>query len=337
MRGPDDVLSQALRFLRRAGVRISGGDLDDLSLVLADGTAKSVAVKMSFSGLTPSKISIDRSRRLDSTTILYVVPKAGNTVLEAARKGHVDLVALDPAQVIIGAQTLLGEDNEATELASHPRRGKTPWGRLAVERSLALTSEALDQSEIARYAGITQQAVSGALKNLSDYSVRGQHGWMAKDRPALIDHWLSLYPGPGGAATYWYSLDSVSEQARRAVELASALGAAPLVSGDAAADLLAPWRLPSGAHLYLREAVDFTDAGFSPAGPDEATLTAVIPEDRSLWTVIALLPLNRTLPLADPLIVLWDVLRSRGPDALEAADKLRTAIGTSDMTMKGSG
>lgn len=331
----DDYMSQALRLLRRADVRITGGDLSDLSLVFASGQAKTVAVKILVSGPTPSKIRADRARRPDST-LLYVVPAAGRTVLEAARHGIVDLVALDPEHVIISSQALLRGENEGIKQTTHGPRGKTPWGRLAVERSLALTGGALSQSEIAEYAGITQQAVSGALKNLDEYIIRHQNGWEPKDRHLLIDHWLSHYPGPGGAATFWYSLDSAAEQARNAVDLAFSLGANPLVSGDAAADILAPWRLPSSTHLYIREAVDFTDAGFSPAAPDEATLTAAIPRDPSLWNVAALLTVKRDLPLADPLIVLWDVLRSKGPDADEAAQKLRTTIETSSVATNGS-
>jgi hypothetical protein len=318
------LLSNALRLLRRAAVRITGGDLHALALTLPDGRAKTVALLATASSPTPSKIHADLARR-PITPILYVVASPGPAVLAAAESGDVDLVSIDPPAVLIDGSRLLELKPEDTSAEIRRRKGKTPWGQLAAERALIVSVDPMRQAEIADAALITQQAVSNSLKSLGDLVVRLSRGWKAKDASRLINRWLETYPGPGGATTYWYSLDSPAEQAKAAVELARDLDSSPLVSGDAAADIISPWRLPITTRLYVREMVDFTDAGFIPTEPQDATLMVTVPDDPTLWTTAGL-GKARELPVADPLIVLWDVLRSSGPDADEAAARLREAI-----------
>jgi hypothetical protein len=324
MSDTESSLSQALRLLRRAAVRIAGGDLHALALTLPNGRAKTVSLLATAFSPTPSKIEADLARH-PKTAIMYVVVSPGPAVMSAAEKGDVDLISIDPSAVLIGGDRLLGLESGDTNSGIRPRKGKTPWGQLAVERALIVNADPMKQTEIADVALISQQAVSNALKTLDDLVVRLSWGWKAKDVGRLIDRWLVTYPGPGGATTYWYSLDSPAEQARAAVELARDLDSSPLVSGDAAADLISPWRLPITTRVYIRQMVDFTDAGFTPTEPQDATLIVTVPEDPTLWTTAGLSK-PREIPVADPLIVLWDVLRSSGPDADEAAARLREAI-----------
>ena len=107
------------------------------------------------------------------------------------------------------------------------------------------------------------QAVSQAFTTIRWSARRGR--LRAENRSALIERWLAGYPGPGGATTYWFALQSVLQQGDDARELAAELAAEPLLSGDSAADEYAPWRLPDRAVLYMRETVDLTPAGFTPA------------------------------------------------------------------------
>jgi hypothetical protein len=324
MSDTESSLSQALRLLRRADVRIAAGDLHALALTLPNGSGKIVSLLATAFSPTPSKIEADLARN-PRTSIMYVVVSPGPAVMSAAEKGDVDLISIDPSAVLIGGDRLLGLETGDTDSGVRHRKGKTPWGQLAAERALIVNGDPMKQAEIADAALITQQAVSNALKSLDDLVVRLSWGWKAKDAGRLIDRWLESYPGPGGATTYWYSLDSPAEQAKAAVELARDLDSSPLVSGDAAADLISPWRLPITTRLYIRQMVDFTDAGFTPTEPQDATLIVTVPDDPTLWTTAGL-GKPREIPLADPLIVLWDVLRSSGPDADEAAGRLRETI-----------
>lgn len=324
MSDTESSLSHALRLLRRADVRITGGDLQALAISLPNGSGRIVSLMATAFSPTPSKIEADLARN-PSSSIMYVVTSPGHAVLNAAARGDVDLISIDPPAVTIGGDSFLGSETRDKETGTRHRKGKTPWGQLAAERALIVNGDPMKQVEIAEAALISQQAVSKALKSLDDLVVRLSWGWRAKDASRLINRWLESYPGPGGATTYWYSLDSPAEQAKAAVELARDLDSSPLVSGDAAADLISPWRLPSTTRLYLRQMVDFTDAGFTLAEPQDATLIVTVPDDPTLWTTAAL-GKPREIPLADPLIVLWDVLRSGGSDAAEAAGRLRETI-----------
>lgn len=320
----ESSLSLALRVLRRAAVRITGGDLRALSLSLPGGTAKTVALLAPAFSPTPSKIEADLARH-PKTPIMYVVKSPGHAVLASAERGEVDLVSIEPPAVLVGGRWLLDLKTEEGVPGAQHRRGKMPWGQLAAERALIVSPDPMKQADIADAAMISQQAVSNALKTLDDFVVRMSQGWTDKETRRLVDRWMETYPGPGGASTFWYSLDSPGEQAKAAVQLAQDLDSSPLVSGDAAADLIAPWRLPITTRLYVREMVDFTEAGFTPAEPRDATLIVTVPDDPTLWKT-AELGKQTDIPLADPLIVLWDVLRSSGPDADEAAARLREAI-----------
>lgn len=310
----------ALILLREAGVRIDGGGLENLALTLPDGTHRVARVKVMLKSPSPSVLRDHDQGGLR----LYIVPTASSAIKDAAFEGTADLIVLNPPTVILNGAPLLTSADAAT-LSAAPR-GPKPWGRLAAERILALSGEPVRQVEIAVAAGMSQQATSKALKTLGKLVHYGQHdGWSAPDREKLIDHWLETYPGPGGLPSYWYGLDPIPSQARQAITIAQELEAEPLLSGDMAADLIAPWRHPARTHIYLRQAVDFTDAGFSPATPEEATLVATIPADKTLWGTAAI-GKPRPLPTADPVIVLWDLLHETGPDAPEAASHVRRSI-----------
>lgn len=312
-------LSQAILLLRQADVRISGGNLEALSLTLPDASNREVAVHIAESPPTPSKIDLLLAR---PQRVLVVTSRPGRAVTEAARTDRLDLITISPASVVIGGVELLGAPAPEPVAAHH---GRAAWGRWAIMRTLALATEPLTQKELADAAGISQPAVNKNLKNLLAYVHRGPHGWSAPDRNALLSWWLVSYPGPRGASTYWYSLKSAVQQAEDAAKFAEQMGAKPLISGDAAADLYAPWRLPDTVRLYLREVVDFTDAGFTPASPDEATLIVTIPEDPTLWPT-AHLSHREGLALADPLVTLRDVAAGGAADSQDAAEHLREAI-----------
>ena len=140
----------------------------------------------------------------------------------------------------------------------------------------------------------------------------------------LIAWWLHRYPGPGGATSYWASLAPLADQATAAT--AEAPGPVA-VSGDLAADLLAPWRRPRQVVVYAAQPPALTDRGFVPAtSVEDASLVLTAPQDRGVW-LPAPWPLGEDqLPSADPLQVLYDIGRSGGPDAPDAAEHLTEAL-----------
>jgi hypothetical protein len=206
---------------------------------------------------------------------------------------------------------------------------------LAIVRDL-LAGGAASQGTLAEHARVTQGRVSQALTTLVDAglvsrtSVAGRPRWQAADWDKLADWWLDTYPGAGGLTTYWYGLADPAEQARAVVSRMRGSGVPAAVSGDVAADVLAPWRRPGRAVLYADlaghpAAADLTAAGLTPSGPEEATLELVVPADHGVWPRHQAHP-NTDLPLADGLQVLWDVRRSPGSDADQAVAALRAAL-----------
>ncbi|MCX2748971.1 hypothetical protein OOZ51_14275 [Arthrobacter sp. MI7-26] len=321
----EETLSIALRLLRQAGVQISGGNLKDLSLTLPDGSTRVVNVKVASIPPTPSMTAGYLERQEGREHYLVITHRPSRHVTAAAARDALDMIAVEPPSVMIGGRELLLGGTEPAAPKPTPSQGKPAWGRYALLRSLLLSTEPQIQRVLAHEAGISQPAVTKNLKLFDTWVAKNESGWFARDKTQLLDYLLKLYPGPRGATSYWYSLRSLDEQLREAIQYAEEMGAKPLVSGDVAADIYAPWRLPDRATIYLREFVDFNDAGFSPASRDEATLIAVTPEDLTLWLTASVAE-HEGLPLADPLLTLWDLTQNEAPDAPDAVKHLRDAI-----------
>jgi hypothetical protein len=151
----------------------------------------------------------------------------------------------------------------------------------------------------------------------------GRTGWVADDWDALLDWWLTTYPGPGGITTYWYGLTSPREQAGAVIAALADGERRVAVSGDVAADEIAPWRRPGRAVIYAeirdgKDGPDLTATGLTPSGPAEATLELIVPADPGVWVAPSPTGAESTLPLADMLQVFWDVRRAPGADSDQA-------------------
>ncbi len=205
-------------------------------------------------------------------------------------------------------------------------------GGFAVLRRIIEAAEgtAVRQVDLAATTAMSQARVSQLLSLWRrDGIVEGSRAaWRVSDRARALDVWLAGYPGPGGTTTHWVGLDGMWPAA---LSVLDRLPVGSVTSGDAAADLLAPWRRPVRAVLYATQLPDLGATGLVPVvSADEASVTVVVPADRSVWPVE---PLSRTfekreVALADPLQVLWDLTRSGGLDADQASARLRAWVET---------
>jgi hypothetical protein len=144
-------------------------------------------------------------------------------------------------------------------------------------------------------------------------------------REALLDRFLTEYPGPGGSEHYYYTLDSPVDVAVRAGQ-ASTPTRPMVVSADVGPDLIVPWRRPSLVILYVRHAIEPATLGLTDAqGRHDANVIMRAPEDRSVFPMPALVGQVRKneVPLADPLQQIWDLQDLGGADRIEAAGRLR--------------
>ncbi len=330
--------------LADAGVTVDVVDADHVRLVdhADDLRAGSVLVQIKAFRypITPSKVP----PAPEGGAGLLIVPSATRALIQTARARGWSVITDDgTADVVIGERRVQRAPDEGDSPARQSGlsgRGPISWPRWTIIRVLLATGTLpLPQSDAAQLLGTSQATVSRAISTLErDGLVRTTESANHKrvveptDWDRLLDWWLQHYPGPGGTDSYWYSLDELRSQARHAVaELGRASSTAdPVLSGDLAADYVAPWRRPASIVLYVRHSAPLDHAGFvSVAGPQEATLVVRAPKDPGVWMPTEW-PLEEEteLRLADPVQVLHDLMHAAGPDSGEAVAHLRVKLRT---------
>jgi hypothetical protein len=316
------------RALAAAGVGVDAVDADHVRLWDDHGEAVVLVRRLPYR-ITPSKVPDPPAE-----PGLLVLPKASSRTMTAATdRGW--FVATDSGAVVLtlGDRRIVRPPDEADAQTQHRQRpGPRSWVTFTVVRRL-LAAPAPSQAELAHRLGVSQSKVSKVLNRLMVLGLvqRSEREWGSANWEGLVDWWLREYPGPGGTTSYWYSLDDLPTQTAAAVTiLERAHGdARPVISGDAAADLLAPWRRPTRAVLYTQAAASLSPAGFVPVDRiEDATLVVTAAADPGVWLPRQWrVPVgDQHLPVADPLQVLFDVSHSEAPDAGEAADHLKAQL-----------
>lgn len=306
--------------------------LRELDIALIHGSGSDLWVLRDASGDTWVASPTDPVPRLDARTVsrlsggaasgqgrtLLIGSRATSEVTQRAASGEIDILTEEPLRLIRRGIVHRAEE-PALAVAAPRRTGRPAWVRWALMRLLLRDGSLPDQTEVAARLGVSQQAVSRALRAL-----RGTGTEDPAD--ALLDRFLDEYPGPGGKEFGWYGLDPVTTQTDAAVTLADSLELEPIIGGDVAADRIAPWKLPSRSRIYLREPMDLGGEGFVPAPLTEATLICCTPRDLSLWATGTDVENGTPHLRADPALVLWELQHSDDPDSDQAAGRLRTAI-----------
>lgn len=330
--------------LRRVdvGTVITGPKTVSLTLSIS---SQVLAAKLRVLQAPPTPSAVERDlASAGEAHILYVVPHATASLKKAAAADKVIVVSLDDGAVSYRDMW----HNEVTRVTHHdsglitlePQRSRRPaYGRYALMRTLLRTSQPRSQKQLAAETGITQAAVSNALKRLGDLVLRTETGWVATDPEKLFSAFIAGYPGPGGIETFWYSLRPPRATAQSIVEEFDAENV--LISGDVGADFLQPWRRPRETVLYANgsppRAYAFASKGLAEAEPREANVKLIVPADQTIWTTARHWPSleSETNPgkspevgkeLTDPLIIAWDVLRAAGPDAPDALEEIRQYV-----------
>lgn len=209
-----------------------------------------------------------------------------------------------------------------------------PWrGRSAFQVLRRIIQRGLDQPQqlLAHAAGVSQPRVSQVVTTLEDLGLVDLDNRVVADLEGLLDAWLAHYPGPGGVETRWFAPDGLGAVVA-ALDHADRGGFRPLLSGEIAADQLAPYALPTTALMYAEDVLDLAQAGLvRTPEPEMAVLTVIVAEDPTVGPPVGQQPSEatvggRTCRLADGLQVLWDVNRSRSVDAPQQAAHLRRRL-----------
>jgi len=200
------------------------------------------------------------------------------------------------------------------EPAQSRRKGPAPYARFATGRVLLSGASRTDQIRLAELAGVTQGSVSNALRRIPEHRNPG----------AAFDELVDEYPGPGGQTYYWWSSQPVNEQARHLARLGA------LLSGDFAADRIAPWRMPERVVAYVDAPLDLAASGYVLADPSDYTTLVAVPADPTLRATARAWSASSAagdVVVADPIIAAYDVTRSATTgDDDEAVEKLRDVV-----------
>ena len=206
------------------------------------------------------------------------------------------------------------------------------WGEATSRavRLLAVRTVPTLQVDLARELGITQPRVSQIGRLLATEDVRFADVHEADQRARLVLLYALHHAPAVVTETLWYDIDPSHEQVARAVDYLVDVGAAAVVSADAAPDFVAPWRSPTLTAIYTNLDAPLDSAGFVPAmARGEASIVLRHVSDPSLlepWQA----PREAPFPLAHPLQQIWDLRDLGGEDRFEASERLmrRVVMGT---------
>jgi hypothetical protein len=254
---------------------------------------------------------------------LLIAPKASPAAQQAARRAGVSLLLAPDSSGQLTRGHLItpcGDLLTLAETTATPARpGPRPWATIAIATYL-LEGNASTQDALAGRAGVSQARISQVLHALKRWVQRTDHGWTATDTAGLTQ-WLAEQPPPGRTSTTWLGLDAPSPTATTVAHWLTAQSVKYALSGDVAADLLAPWARPTRALVYVDQALDLTSLALTPAPPDAATLELVVPDDPYVLRDARQLPSD--LVIAHPWRIWADTVARGNTDG---ADALRTHL-----------
>lgn len=340
--------------LLEAGVQLSAGDAGHVDFWVSDDSGNRRAhaeVKTWSQPVGPAQVRRLRESVRAGEHLVLIAPVVSAATQDALAAEGWSWIAIprDGTRAtgllrIPGWEAIvIGHDQQPASAVPQARTGRIPWGRFTAIRNLLTRVGSWSQTELAHASSISQPRASQILSELiRDGLVErfrhhpgDQHRrWQVTSWDDLLDRWLETYPSPGGVTTYWFGLDAISEQASQVVEALRAEHqdhhTPPVVSGDAAAEFIAPCRRPQRAVVYSRWGADLNSAGLTPVGPDEATLEFTVPEDGSIWPRLdprtVDLSLKAPFRIADPIQVIWDLQQAPGMDGEQAANAVRAVV-----------
>lgn len=261
-------MTSVIDVLTKAGM--PGAEVTSFNqLTLGDGR---VALVTNFSPYWPVVAIDEISARHDLVLIAETsIPTPLIQLAKTVGKGIL-LVDLRRNQVWDEGRLVTGEE---------PRRGASRYRYAVFAAAKVLVRHSGNRDRVMNMADLTRLQVEDSFSVLEEMLRPFNDGWEAKKSDDLLDWILACYPGPGGLSTYWKSDLSLDEQAQRIRDFADVR-----LSGTwAAAQQRVNDIEPTSITAFARTATDLDPLGFQPATWHDATVTVVLPEDRTIFGI----------------------------------------------------
>ena len=315
-------ISGHLDLLTQAGFTVV--PVTSRDIIIDDGGATTARIVGRQRIPRPENIRRDLQVEADADVLLYLLPRTNDTIRMITRSNpRLAAVGLEDHTIVFkGSMITLSSDPEPA-----PAVRRRPWGRFATVREVIRhNGQRPSQTAIALETGISQAAVSQALRYLRDHELlpvdRGRLEG-AHSLRALIDYAITEYPGPGGITTYWYDLDHVDATVHKLRDVIDMNDA--LIGGDLAADEYVPWKSATRLALYFPAGIDMTRYGMAEASREDANITLRIPADASIFRTARAWSKYHEKPnrFTDPVMTAWELTQSPDSDADQAVDHLK--------------
>jgi hypothetical protein len=324
-----------IRVLEDADVRVDVGDLPErrgasadhvLELTLDESTLR-LAVDIRRRAPYPNEIAGLDDRRADLASLgiptlvaPYISDHTGEQLADAGWSwvddfGNADLRA---PGLRIQRRT---DARPGIETVDRLPQGS---GSLAIVRHLITTGGCPGPTALSEIAGVSQPRASqvlGQLRRAGLVDKTGPSTWSV-DRSALLAAFVSQYSGPHGSERLLYTLDPLEAAATRISELSRReSGEAVALSGDIAADRIAPWRTPTTLLAYAPEPIATGSLNMIEAtSRRDANFIVRYPQDTSVFGFEPLIVAG--LRIVDPTQVIWDLNDQGGSDRRGAGERV---------------
>jgi len=195
--------------------------------------------------------------------------------------------------------------------------------------SNAKLGERIVPTKLTAVGGVSQPRVSQLLQSLARLDLVAHVGreYKLEAVEPLLDAFLRDYRGPGGSQRFAYTLDAPNLFTTKATDvLHRTLTENDFAfSADVGPDLLASWRSPTHAIIYLRQSVALSDIGLVDAkGQEDANVLLRMPADLSIFSTASNHTTgSTTIRLVDVPQMIWDLEDLGGEDRHEAGGRLR--------------
>lgn len=281
-------------------------------------------IKVFAQALRPSRLmdlANGRPGRATHRPLLVIVPGASAELLEVAQRLGISVLVAPQREDERTTGFLLPPNGPIVVLHS-PREsvrqrppGRPPWITYAVAFQL-LDGRSMTQVALADRLSVTQGRVSQVMQRLPEVLTRDVGGWRVREPDRLLDWLVDTYPRPTLVST-WFSLDPVVSLAKKLDGSWARRRVTAAVSGEVAADALAPYANPTQLLIYLTRQIDATPDGLVPAPRSTANVTLAVPDDPFVLRSVTATPSGYSV--VDPWRVVVDL---RQANATQAADAL---------------